>query len=67
MSRRSRSAELRATVAELESRPVGDPELDERLARIETQFAERLAAKPDAGQIEALGARLEAGRTSTRT
>ena len=53
--------ELRATVAELESRPVGDPELDERLARIETQFAERLAAKPDAGQIEALGARLEAG------
>ena len=54
-------AELRATVVELESRPVGDPELDERLARIETQFAERLAAKPDAGQIEALAARLEAG------
>ena len=54
-------AELRATVVELESRPVGDPELDERLARIETQFAERLAAKPDADQIEALAARLEAG------
>ena len=51
--------ELRATVVELESRPVGDPELDERLARIETQFAERLAAGPDADQIEALAARLE--------
>ena len=53
--------ELRATVAELESRPVGDPELDDRLARIETEFAERLAAKPDADQVEALAARLEGG------
>ncbi len=52
-------AELRATVVELESRPVGDPELDERLARIETQFAERLAAKPDSAEIESLAARLE--------
>ena len=61
-------AELRATVVELESRPVGDPELDERLARIETQFAERLAAKPDADQIEALAARLEglAGQRQVR-
>ena len=52
-------AELRETVVELEARPVGDPELDERLARIETQFAERLAAKPDTDQLEALAARLE--------
>ena len=44
----------------LESRPVGDPELDERLARIETQFAEQLAAKPDAGEMQSLVARLEA-------
>ena len=53
-------AELRATVVELESRPVGDPELDERLARIETQFAEQLAAKPDAGEVQSLATRLEA-------
>jgi DNA repair exonuclease SbcCD ATPase subunit len=53
--------ELRATVAELESRPVGDPELDERLARIEAEFAERLGAKPDTDQLEAVAARLAAG------
>ena len=61
MSRRGRSPSCARRSSELESRPVGDPELDERLARIETQFAERLAAKPDADQIEALAARLEAG------
>ena len=59
-------AELRATVVELESRPVGDPELDERLARIETQFAEQLAAKPDAGEVQSLATRLEASVASTK-
>ena len=53
-------AELRATVAELELRPVGDPDLDDRLARIETQFADRLAAEPDSAELEILAARLDA-------
>ena len=52
-------AELRETVVELEARPVGDPELDERLARTQTQFADGFAAKPDSDQVEALAARLE--------
>jgi hypothetical protein len=52
--------ELRATVVELESRPIGDPDLDDRLARIETRFAERLAAAAGADQIDALAARLDA-------
>ena len=56
----ARASSPRATVVELEARPVGDPELDERLARIETQFAERLAAKPDADEVAALATRLEA-------
>jgi len=51
-------SELRATVAELALRPVGSPEVDARLERLEASLGEQLAA-PDAAVIETLAARIE--------
>lgn len=52
-------AELKATVSDLEARPVGNTEIDERLERIEAGLADRAAMGHDTAAVETLAARLE--------
>jgi hypothetical protein len=54
--------ELRSAVAELQDRPTGDPELDVRLGRIETQLVDLSSGAPAAAEVETLAGRLEKTR-----
>ena len=51
--------DLREAVESLAARPTGSPDLDERLARIETRLDERLRTTADAAAVEALAERIE--------
>jgi len=51
--------EIRATLQELASRPVGSPDLDARLARIETELAQPPAGTSGTAEVEKLATRLE--------
>ena len=61
-SQRALLAELRWAVAELQDRPTGDPGLDARLSRIETQLADLSSRAPEATDVEAIAGRLEKTR-----
>ena len=52
--------DLRAAVAELETRPAGSPELDARLERLEARLNEYGAAAADTTAVESLTGRLDA-------
>jgi DNA repair exonuclease SbcCD ATPase subunit len=61
-SQRALLRELESAVADLRARPAGDPALDARLGRIETQLTDISSHAPAAAEVEALASRLSKTR-----